>query len=64
MELLEEIEQAIVKLPDEKLTTLSKWLENYMNEKWDKEIASASSNGPLAELAKKALKDYDKLTKN
>ncbi len=53
-----EIESAIEKLPPDEVSKLSKWLEEFEERVWDKQIARDLQNGKLQDLIEEAEKDY------
>jgi hypothetical protein len=53
-----EIEEALQKLPVQEARKIADWLQNYLNDKWDKQIDENISAGKLDYLADKALQDY------
>ena len=50
-----EIQQAIMSLPREEYTQLTRWLQEYDWEEWDREIEADSEEGKLDFLAAEAL---------
>ncbi|MDD2708023.1 MAG: hypothetical protein PHV34_08440 [Verrucomicrobiae bacterium] len=58
MSTVEEIEQAIVKLPKKDFWKLAEWFEKHRNGVWDHEIeADAKPGEPLDKLAQQAVKE-------
>ncbi len=55
-----EIESAIEKLPPNEVSKLSKWLEEFEERVWDKQIERDLQNGNLQNLIEEAEKDYAK----
>ena len=53
-----EIESAIEKLPPNEVSKLSKWLEEFEERIWDKQIERDLQNGKLQDLIEEAEKDY------
>ena len=53
-----EIQAAIQKLPANEGWTLLRWLGDYLNDEWDKEIERDAREGRLDFLADEALADY------
>lgn len=52
-----EIEAAIKQLPENDVRQLVTWLQNYLNEKWDRQIESDLALGKLDTLIAKAEAD-------
>lgn len=52
-----EIEAAIKQLPENDVRQLATWLQNYLNEKWDRQIESDLALGKLDTLIAKAEAD-------
>jgi hypothetical protein len=52
-----EIEAAIKQLPENDVRQLATWLQNYLNEKWDRQIESDLASGKLDALIAKAEAD-------
>jgi hypothetical protein len=59
MTTVDEIEQAIRKLPPEDLTALRAWFAEYDAEAWDRDLEQDVQAGRLDELAREALDDLD-----
>lgn len=55
---LEELEQAIEKLPQNELSQFRSWYEKFDADVWDKQIEKNSSEGKLDLLAQSAIKDH------
>ncbi len=53
-----EIESAIEKLSPNEVSKLSKWLEEFEERIWDKQIERDLQNGKLQNLIEEAEKDY------
>ena len=53
-----EIQAAIQKLPASEGWKLLRWLEDYLNEEWDKEMERDAREGRLDHLIKEARADY------
>lgn len=51
---LPEIEAAIKQLPDSDIRQLATWLEEYLEQMWDKQIENDLTSGKLDELIAKA----------
>lgn len=54
MSTLEEIEEAIQKLPPDKVIQLSDWLQSLLDDQWDRQIESDVGSGRLAQIAAQA----------
>lgn len=54
---LPEIEAAIRQLPDSDVRQLAAWLEEYLEQKWDKQIETDLASGKLDQLIAKAEAD-------
>ena len=52
-----EIEDAIQKLPPEKAWEIAKWLQEYLDTQWDKQIEEDAKSGALDKLCSKAKAD-------
>ena len=55
---LEEIEKAIVALPQEELRQLRSWFETMDTEEWDAQIERDATAGKLDDLANAALAEH------
>ena len=55
MSTLEEIEEAIQKLPPEKILQLGDWLQPLLDDQWDRQIESDVNSGRLAQVASQAI---------
>lgn len=55
MSTLEEIEEAIEKLPPEKVFELGDWLQQKLDDQWDRQIESDVRSGRLADVAARAI---------
>jgi len=58
MTTLEQIEQAVITLPDDEFRQLCDWLLDLDHQKWDRQIVEDSERGLLDELADQALAEY------
>ena len=58
MHTLEQIEQAVMALPDEDFRKLYDWMVELDHQKWDRQIAQDSEQGLLDDLANQALEEY------
>jgi len=57
MNALPEIETAIKQLPENDVCQLDRWLPNYLNEKWDRQMEADLATGRLDALMAKAEAD-------
>ena len=57
MNALPEIEAAIKQLPENDVRQLAGWIQNYLNEKWDKQMEEDLAAGKLNDLIAKAEAD-------
>lgn len=72
MNALPEIETAIKQLPDNDVRQLAQWLQNYLNEKWDRQIEEDLATGKLdapiakaeADIAAHNLRNIDEILDN
>ena len=72
MTTLPEIEAAIQQLPETDVRQLAVWLQNYLNEAWDRQIEADLSSGKLDDLIAKAevdiannqVRDLDEILRN
>jgi hypothetical protein len=55
-----ELEQAIAGLPEKEFSKLAEWFEEYLAEKWDRQIEADAKSGRLDHLAKKADDAFEK----
>jgi hypothetical protein len=58
MSTLEQIEQAVMTLPDEDFQKLYDWIVELDHQKWDRQIAEDSERGVLDALADQALAEH------
>lgn len=58
MSTVAEIENALQALPVRDAWTVAGWLQQYLDEKWDRQIDADIAAGKLDKLADKALEDY------
>lgn len=64
-----EVEAAIKQLPENEIRDLAKWLQDYLDEIWDRQIESDLASGKLdhliaqaeADIAANNLKDLDEV---
>jgi hypothetical protein len=59
MSTVAEIEKALQTLPVEDARKVAGWLQDYLDEKWDREIDGDIAAGRLDKLADKAMQDYN-----
>jgi hypothetical protein len=52
-----ELESAIKQLPEGEIRDLAKWLQEYLDEMWDRQIESDLASGKLDRLIAKAEED-------
>ncbi len=52
-----EVESAIKQLPEEEVRDLAKWLQNYLDETWDRQIEADLVSGKLDRLRAQAEAD-------
>ena len=72
MNALPEIENAIKRLPDNDVRQLDRWLQNYLNEKWDRQIEEDLATGKLdasigkaqADIAANNVRNIDEILDN
>ncbi|HEY9849962.1 MAG TPA: hypothetical protein V6D28_10925 [Leptolyngbyaceae cyanobacterium] len=57
MNALPEIEAAIKQLPENDIRQLAGWIQNYLNEKWDRQMEEDLAAGKLDALIAKAEAD-------
>jgi hypothetical protein len=57
MNALPEIETAIKQLPEHDVRQLARWLQNYLNEKWDRQMEEDLATGKLDAMIAKAEAD-------
>ena len=53
-----EIENALQSLPLDDARKVADWLQDYLDEKWDRQIDADIDAGRLDKLADKAVRDY------
>jgi t-SNARE complex subunit (syntaxin) len=54
MSTVQEIEQAIQRLPERDVVALTQWLDEYAEQQWDRRLASDAAAGNLASLVNEA----------
>ena len=54
-----ELEKAIASLPEEEFSKLAKWFEEYMADKWDRQIEEDAKTGKLDTLLKQVGAEID-----
>ncbi|MGK7884441.1 MAG: hypothetical protein AB4057_07425 [Crocosphaera sp.] len=67
-----EIESAIKQLPESEARNLAKWLEEYLNERWDRQLEADLASGKLdhliaqaeADIATNKVSDLDEIIGN
>jgi len=57
MNILPEIEAAIKRLPENDVRSLAVWLQDYLDERWDRQIEDDLASGKLNHLIAKAEAD-------
>jgi hypothetical protein len=55
---IEEIEKAILQLPQSQLIQFRSWYEKFDSDAWDKQIENDIAEGKLDELANAAIADH------
>jgi hypothetical protein len=58
MSTVTEIENALRQMPVEDARAVAAWLQEYLDEKWDKQIDEDIDAGRLDKVAEKAINDY------
>ena len=64
-----EIESAIKQLPENEARNLAKWLQEYLNERWDRQLETDLASGKLdrliaqaeADIATNKVRDLDEI---
>ncbi|OKH31548.1 hypothetical protein NIES2119_28495 [[Phormidium ambiguum] IAM M-71] len=72
MNALPEIEAAIKQLPENDVRQLAGWIQNYLNEKWDRQMQEDFAAGKLdaliakaeADIAENNVRDLDEILDN
>lgn len=72
MTTLPELEAAIKKLPENEIRHLALWLQEYLDEMWDQQIADDLASGKLnhliakveADIAANQVRDLDEVLRN
>jgi hypothetical protein len=67
-----EVEAVIKQLPESEVRDLAKWLQDYLDEMWDKQIAADLASGRLdhliaqaeADIATNAVRDLDEVLRD
>jgi hypothetical protein len=59
MNSLPEIEAAIMQLSEGEMRDLSNWLQEYLNDAWDKQIETDTKSGKLDRLIQRAKADIE-----
>ena len=57
---VQELERAVTQLSPEDLTLFSNWLEEYLADKWDRQIEGDILTGRFEAAAKRAVADYER----
>ncbi|BAU11795.1 hypothetical protein LEP3755_22980 [Leptolyngbya sp. NIES-3755] len=52
-----EVQTAIQQLPEDEIRDLAKWIQDYLDERWDRQIESDFATGKLDRLIAKAESD-------
>ena len=58
MSTVAEVEKVLRKMPVEDARAVAEWLQNYLDEKWNRQIDEDIAAGRLDKLAEKALDHY------
>ena len=58
MSTVAEIENALRALPVQDARTVADWLQEYLDERWDRQIQQDAKSGKLDKLAEEALAEY------
>jgi len=58
MSTVTEIEDALRALPVDQARSVADWLQDYLEDQWDRQIENDARAGKLDRLAAKALKDH------
>lgn len=58
MSTLQEIEQAIDRLPQEQVFALGEWLQQRLDAEWDRQFERDVKTGRLAAAARKAIEEH------
>jgi len=53
-----ELEQAVQELPPDEFASFASWFEEYLADRWDKELERDIAAGRLNDLAAKASQDF------
>jgi hypothetical protein len=56
---LQELEQAIANLPEVEFTAFAQWFEEFLADRWDRQIEEDFRAGRLDKLIQKAGEDFD-----
>ena len=59
MSTVAEIENALRALPVQDARTIADWLQDYLDEQWDRQIEQDAKSGKLDKLAEQALAQYN-----
>jgi hypothetical protein len=55
---LQELEQAVVKLPAEKFAAFARWFEEHLADEWDRQIEADIASGRLDAAGQRADEDF------
>lgn len=55
---IQDIEKAVLELPPSELEEFSHWFEEYLADRWDRQIADDAAAGRLDKLGKQADDDF------
>jgi hypothetical protein len=58
MSTVAEIEEALRALPVDQARSVADWLQEYLEEQWDRQLARDAESGKLDKLAAQALEHY------
>ncbi len=59
MNSMEEIETAIINLPEKEMRQLSEWLQSYLSDRWEQQMAADVSSGKLDRLLQRVNADIE-----
>ncbi len=59
MTTIAEIQNAVRSLPEEEFDAFSSWLDQYEEERWDRQIERDQKSGPLRSLMEQARADFE-----
>ena len=55
---IQELEQAVTRLPPKELVRFREWFDEFDAKVWDKQLEADSESGKFDKIAEKALNDY------